>query len=560
MTHEGYTKNQFDGKRDADRDVSFLRGQLQFDPTDSFSVQLAVDYSDSDPKRSRTPTKETAINVLIVDPHTFGTRLETFPADTDPFRVNADFNRTEFTETKGYSLNASWDVSERWSLKSITSWRELDYGTELDLDASPLNPFGIFYFNTQDQSSQEFQFAFQGDRLSLVSGIYYYSEQGDTYDGGVFGNFLIAASGEASFSTDSHAVFGQIDYDFSKRLTGILGFRYTEEEKDYQRLVEDFSLTALAGMSIDPNTGAVRYAQLQLLNPASADLKLGGVGVARPLANPDTAKFNNFSPKAGLKYRWDDNTSLYASASTGFKSGGFNGRLAEGQLEPYDEETLNSFELGVKTQTFDNRLRANIAVFYNDYEDLQVSSFEATADGSTFVPVFSNAGKAVIQGMEAELTAWISERLSINANVGYLDAEYKEFLAGTDAANGTVTDVSDERELVNAPLWDSLLGFRYDLPTGSIGKFSLLANMSYRSKTWLEINSSENLAQDGYTLFNASLLYTSADERWQLVLSGKNLSDKEYRSHAFDLSAFPGVELGYYSAPRTYSLSAIYRF
>ncbi|MBN7795087.1 TonB-dependent receptor [Parahaliea mediterranea] len=561
MDREGYSKNRYDGERDGDRDMGFARGVLQFDPTDNLSLQLAADYTDSDPDRSRTPAKETPIDVLVIDPYTFTPRVEHFPADRDPFTVNADFNRTEYTETQGYSLNASWDVSDRWSLKSITSYRTLDYGTELDLDATPLNPFGIFYFNEQDQFSQEFQFAYRGDRLSLVSGLYYYNEEGDTFDGGVFGNFQIAASGEAAFETDSYAVFGQLDYDFSERLTGILGFRYTEEEKNYRRQTEDFDLTALAGIGFDPDSGAVLYANPDLLNPTSADLRLGGgIGVARPLADPDAADFDNFLPKIGLKYQWNDDTNVYGTVSTGFKSGGFNGRLADGQLEPYDEETLLSYEVGLKSQSFGNRLRTNLALFYNAYDDLQVSSFEATADGSTFVPVFSNAGEAVIQGVELELTALVSERLTVNANIGYLDAEYKEFLAGIDPVSGAVIDVSDQREMVNAPRWDTYLGFSYELPVGSLGSLSFTADMSYRGKTYLEVNSSENLAQGSYTLYNAALVFETLDQRWQVILGGKNLTDEEYRTHAFDLSAFPGVELGYYNPPRTYSLGFTYSY
>lgn len=561
MKHEGYSENKFDGRRDGDRDVEFARLVLQYDPTDSISLQFAADYSKGEPNRSRTPAKETDIAVLVVDPYTFGTSVEVFPADKDPFKVNADFNRVEFTETTGYSLNATWDINDEWQVKSITSYRDLDYGTELDLDATPISPFGIFYFNEQDQFSQEFQLAYQGDRLSLISGLYYYNEEGDTYDGGVFGNFLIAASGEASFKTDSYAVFGQIDYDFNEKLTGIFGFRYTEEEKDYQRLVEDFDLTALAGIGFDPETGEVRYSNPELLSPGSADLHLGGgIGVPRPLADPDTADFDNFSPKVGLKYQWNDDTNVYATVSSGFKSGGFNGRLADGQLEPYDEETLTSYEIGIKSQTFDDRLRTNVSLFYNEYDDLQVSSFEATADGGSFVPVFSNAGEAVMQGVELELTALLTERLTINANVGYLDAQYKEFLAGADPISGAPVDVSGDREMVNAPRWDTLLGFNYQIPMGNSGTLSLLADMSYRSKTYLEVNSSENLAQDSYTLFNAAMIYESGDGHWQVILGGKNLSDEEYRSHAFDLSAFPGVELGYYNPPRTYSLTATYQF
>lgn len=560
MTHDGYTRNQFDGENDGDRDVSFARAVLQYTPTDDISVQFSVDYSEGDPKRSRTPAKETDINILVVDPYTFGTSVQSFSADTDPFTVNADFNLTEFTETLGYSLHASWDVNDNLTIKSITSHREMDYGTEIDLDGTPINAFGIFYFNDQTQTSQEFQLSYQSERFSAVSGLYYYQEEGGTFDGGVFSNFLIASSGESSFSTDSYAIFSQFDYKLNDRWSAIAGFRYTEEEKDYQRQTEDFDLTALAGITFD-SSFAVSYTQPELLNPRSQDLRLGGgIGVPRPFANPDTAKFENFSPKLGLKYRLGDNSNLYTTLSSSFKSGGFNGRLADGQLEPYDEETLTSFELGLKTQLLNDSIRINAAVFYNQYDDLQVSSFEATADGSALLPVFSNAGEAIMQGIEIEATFLLSESFRINANIGYLDAEYKEFFAEADSANNTVIDVSDEREMVNAPKWDAFLGLSYDLTIQELGVLTLVADMSYRSKTYLEVNSSEALAQDGYTLFNAGLMLEPFEGHWQIMLGGKNLSNKEYRTHAFDLSAFPGVELGYYNAPRTYSLSASYQF
>lgn len=561
MTHEGYTDNQFDGNKDGDRDVLFARGMLQYQPNDMFSLQLAIDYSDGEPNRSRTPSKETPINLLIVDPYTFGLSTQTFAADSDPFKVNADFNHTEFTETKGYSVNMTWNIKEKLSFKSISSYREMEYGTEIDLDGTPLNAFGIFYFNDQSQVSQEFQLSYQGDRISAVSGIYYFNEKGDTFDGGVFSNFLIAAAGEADFSTDSYAIFSQFDYAFTEQLTVTFGFRYTEEEKDYKRQTEDFNLTAIAGISIDPITFAVNYANPQLLNPRSTNLKLGGgIGAPRPLANPDSAEFDNFSPKFGLKYQWNEDTNLYFTASTSFKSGGFNGRLSDGQLEPYEEETLTSFELGITTQGINDRVRLNTALFYNQYDDLQVSSFEATQDGSALLPVFSNAGEAVIQGIELELTALLTDKLTLNANIGYLNAEYKQFFAKADTTTNTVIDVSDEREMVNAPEWDAFLGLTYKMALGDWGQLTLLADMSYRSKTYLEVNSSENLAQGGYTLFNTAFIFESADDHWQIILGAKNLSDKEYRTHAFDLSAFPGVELGYYNAPQTYSLGITYSF
>lgn len=560
MEHEGYAENIFDGGRDGDRDMDFIRGVVEFDISDEFSLQLAADYSDSDPENSRTPSKETPISITVVDPYTFVASNQVFAADDDPFVVNADFNNTEFTETQGISANATWNVTDALTFKSITSVRNLDYGTELDLDATPVNAFSIFYFNEQDQTSQEFQLNYDSERASLVSGLYYFEEDGSTFDGGTFGNFLIGFAGEAEFKTTSYAVFSQLDYEFTDRFTGIVGFRYTEEEKEYSRIVEDFDLTVLAGISI-AGDGGVSYSNPALLTPRASDLALGGsVGVARPAANPNPAKFDNFSPKFGLKYSVNDDTNVYATYSTSFKSGGFNGRLADGQIEPYDEETLTSYEAGIKTTLLDGQVRLNTAFFYNDYKDLQVSSFESTADGSSFLPVFTNAGKAVMQGLEIELTALLSESLTLNANLGYLDAEYKEYFAGLDTDTNTAIDVSGDRKIVNAPEWDALLGLRYDKDVSDKGTFSVSGDVSYRSKTYLEVNSSETLAQDGYSLVNAMVSFTTLDDAWRFALAAKNITDEEYRTHAFDLSAFPGVELGYYNAPRTYSFNVFYQF
>ena len=121
-------------------------------------------------------------------------------------------------------------------------------------------------------------------------------------------------------------------------------------------------------------------------------------------------------------------------------------------------------------------------------------------------------------------------------------------------------DVSDQREIVNSPKWDTFLGFSYSIPLASGGDVSFFGNWAYRSKTYLEVNSSENLAQGAYSLFDAAITWNSADDHWRIILGGKNLTDEEYRTHAFDLSAFPGVELGYYNPPRTYSITAPYKF
>lgn len=558
LGRDGYSDNLFDGSDDGDRNTQFVRAVVEAHPSDNILVELSADYTNTDPDHSRTPAKVTPTTVTVVDPYSSGLSTVDFTADSDPFKVNADFNTTEKTEVLGFNATVSWDINDSWSFKSISSYREVDYGTELDLDGTPINSFGIFYFNDQEQTSQEFQLSYNSETVSAVTGLYYFNEEGDTYDGAILSNYLAAVTGEAFTSTDSYAAFGQVDYHISERITATFGFRYTDEEKDYHRQNEDFDLTALAGLSLDPETFAVGYSNPELLNPSSADLRLGGgIGVPQNRVDPDAESFANFSPKLGLKWQHSEDFQVYGNISRGFKSGGFNGRTSDGQTEPYDEETLTSYEIGFKSQWLDNLIRLNAAVFHNDYEDLQVSSFEASPSGSGLVGIFTNAGEASIQGFEIEFTARVSEALTLNTNLGYLNAKYDEFISG-DLTTGGLIDISGDRELVNAPEIDAFMGVVYDIPLESGSLLTLMGDISYRSKTYLEVNSSENLAQAGYSMVNASINYASADDHWRIALWGKNLSDKQYRTHAFDLSEFPGVELGYYNPPRTYGVTVYY--
>ena len=243
---------------------------------------------------------------------------------------------------------------------------------------------------------------------------------------------------------------------------------------------------------------------------------------------------------------------FYGSASKGFKSGGFNGRLTT-EAKPFDPEEMWSYEAGVKSLLADQSIRLNFATFYNDYENFQLSRFSIDPDTGAFLSLFENAGQATIYGAELELTVIASDNLTINLNGGYLDGGYDELIGDFEQ------EVSDERELVNAPKWNGRVGIEYWFDIGNLGELSLNLSASYRSKTYLTVSSSEVLAQSNYTLVDFSLNYDGL-EHWQVTLYGKNLTDENYRQHGFDLSASPGVQLGYYGAPRTFGLNARYNF
>ncbi len=152
------------------------------------------------------------------------------------------------------------------------------------------------------------------------------------------------------------------------------------------------------------------------------------------------------------------------------------------------------------------------------------------------------------------MTALLADNVTLDVNAGYLNSSYDELFGDFGV------DVSDERQLVNAPDFTSRASLRYDHELCNAGTVSLNGAVSYRSKTYLTVSSSEILAQDGYALLEASLQFVSDDQHWNVILAGQNLTNRKFREHAFDLSAAPGVQLGYYGTPRTYSLTVRYNF
>ncbi|PHR61457.1 MAG: TonB-dependent receptor [Robiginitomaculum sp.] len=536
-SRDGYSQNLFDGEDDFDKETLSWRASALLTPDENLSFYLVLDGSENSPDHSRTPHKETPI--FSVPSNGF------INPSNDPFIVNANFNTLENLKTFGVALTSEYSV-DKLTFKSITSFREMDYRTKIDLDGTVDSSFGIYDFEDQQQFSQELQFIYSGDKVSLVSGLYYFKEDDVTFAGAIAPDFFVVLpvigvfpfpivnAGRRDQTNISKAAYAQFKYAASSDLNLTLGLRYTEETKDVKSEGEDFFGTGIT-------------------TPEEMEAAFGtGVGYGLTSFTADD-KWKSFSPRFGLDYIVNDDVMVYASASRGFKSGGFNGRLTN-RAQSFDPETLWSYEAGFKSTWNDSRVRLNVAAFYNDYKNFQLSRFSANPDTGAFESVFENAGKATIWGAEMELTALLTDSLTLDMNAGYLNSGYDEFFGDFGI------DVSESRHLVNAPDFTSRASLNYSHDLVNSGTLNFNGAVSYRSKTYLTVSSSEVLAQDGYGLLEASIHFASADEHWNVILAGQNLTDKQYREHGFDLSAAPGVQLGYYGTPRTYSLTVRYNF
>jgi iron complex outermembrane receptor protein len=272
--------------------------------------------------------------------------------------------------------------------------------------------------------------------------------------------------------------------------------------------------------------------------------------VAPPLGRKS---WNNVGWKLGLDFKPNDDVLLYSYWARGFKSGGFTGRIGvASDLGPYDPEKVDTFEIGLKADFLNNRLRTNIAAFYTDYRDMQLAQiyFIGTVQGNTIL----NAASSRIKGIEAEVTAVPVDGLTLTASLAHLSAKYKDFLFLEP--NGSTTDLSGER-LQNAPNWTGAVGFNYEFPIGGMGG-RIGANYTFASEKLLtSIKDVARARIQPQTLLNANI-DLMINDMVTLGLWGTNILDKRYLNSVFDAPGTLG--LVNYAPPRQYGVSARFTF
>ena len=426
-----------------------------------------------------------------------------------------------------------------------------------------------------DQFSEEFQLLYDDGALAGLIGGYYLRANALT----VF-DVLLATTGAlpavglpglnaqtfGDVDTETFAVFGDFTYDLSDRFSVSVGGRYTWDERS--SIVR--RTTLIGGFSeFFGGTTSVPIA------------------VTSDFDGSET--FKEFTPRASISYMPTPDHNIYASYSKGFKGGGFDPRgqtsLApdidgDGRVSPeeefefisFDPEIVDSYEIGWKASVLDNRLNFGIAAFYADYTDVQIpGSTGADTDGDgiadTFVGVTTNAGEASIKGLEIEGTARAgrdfaglgSDVSNVGASLGYIDAEYEQFI---DAFGN---DVADQRNFQNTPKFTSSVRADLGFPLGG-GLVSIGSQVSLRSDTSQFEAPSAFLDQDGYYLVDASVSWTSDDDRYRIGVYGKNLTDERYIVSGYDFVTAPprlGLEgnvTAFYGDPLRVFVSGEVRF
>jgi iron complex outermembrane receptor protein len=442
-------------------------------------------------------------------------------------------------EAWGFAVNASAELTDALTFRSISSWRKDDSASPIDFDALPAVDVDVPAFYRNEQMSQEFQLLYDdGGMFQGLLGAYYLTAKADTqFDVRLFTTLAgLTAFTQANVDTETLAVFGDFTLDFSDRLSLAFGGRYTWDQRKADILRQNY----LGGGS-----------------PV-----FGGVGT--PFGTPSTnfngkATFKKFTPRVSLSFKPTPEHNIYASFSQGFKGGGFDPRgvgvnapstdgvpgLTDAEIADYlsfKPESVDSYEVGYKANLFGGGLYLALAAFHMDYKDVQIpGSAGCTVAGlPTFCGIITNAGKARIDGVEFEANARLGEnlardgdRLNLSGSLGYVRADYKEYIT---LIAGAPTDVSDYRKVQNTPKWTGSATMAYTTPVGE-GDLSFSTTLSFRSKTYQFEIPNPYIDQKGYSLLDASLVYSAPGGRWSLGIHGKNLLNKEYRTSGYTFIA-----------------------
>lgn len=526
FSRDGFGKNLNNGKEHYNKDIFAGRLTAEFTPSDNLFIRITGDYSKD------TSNEKSGYRLTVSSPANGSA-----PILDNVFDTRAGIKGPQEVIQKGVSATVEWNVNEAVTLKSITAYREDMTESPIDFDSLPNNSFDVPVVYRNDQTSQEFQVLYDGEALHGILGFYYMDANAfDEFDV-VLGNLGVTSYTFGDVNTKTWSLFGEVNYDMTETVTLTVGGRYTSDKRSAE---------------------VKRQLFLGLGSPSFGN---ESAFLLRETANFNESRtFTKFTPKVSLQWQPNDDLNLYASYSQGFKGGGFDPRGDNRAKEGFLPEIVDSFELGLKSTFANGRVITNIATFFSKYSDIQIPgsvAIDNNGDGidDDFIGTVTNAGKGDIWGVEFEGTALLSDKLTANANVGYINAEYKEWLVqGVNVAN--------DRVFQNTPEWSLYFALNYEEDMtlfGDEGVINLIGSMSYKSKTYIFETPIPLLDQDGYALINASIVWTSEDGGVQIGLHGKNLTNKKYKVAGYN---FPTLDVvsAFYGNPRTVTATVDFRF
>ena len=591
QTRDGFFDDISTGTDYNDRDRTLLRGQFKFQPSDQLSIRAIIDYAERD---------ETccAASTLIQGPTSpvvqlLGGQFSGGDVFDRQSATSVGRNFGQAVDEAGISIEVNWS-GENFDIASITAYRDWEATRSQDADFTSLD---IVYrpdeaFSQEiDIFTQEFRVNGQAGKLNWLAGVFYSNENiiyrdavqvGADYQ--AYANTILAGQGLPALSalpipillpegsgmdgdvTDQNAeaiaVFTHNIYDVNDAVSLTLGLRYTSEDKE-------LSIRSVTNSS-SCSTMAANFMLLPPL-PQAAQQLYSGLTCSFFLNNlldtdaSDTRNEEEWSGTLGASWQVNESLMTYANYSVGYKAGGYNLDRAGLGIDPanpfspisaaslnFDPETVNAYELGLKSSFAAGRGIFNVALFYMDFEDFQLNSF----NGINFL--VTNLNEVISSGIELETSYKATSNLTFHAGLTYNEAEYADQVIDS---NGVVQTNLAGQQLTNAPelSFSGSGSYEFELPNSNL---AARAHLDFR---WTdETNTGSDLdpekIQDSYFVVNGRVGIGALDDRWRLDLWAHNLFDEEYFQVIIDSPIQTGSFTAFLAEPRTWGVTLSGRF
>ncbi len=571
-SYDGYVENRI-GKDANEADSYALRGQLDFDLSDTGSLLLKGNYASSN---TVAPQYQHEASDGVADIYGY--------ADTDGDNFAGDYSREGVLDIESWGGSATYtDTFGNVDVTNILSYSKTEKLHKEDTDVGPNAGIEPTFASNIKVFTEELTLSGGDNDFNWTVGAYFFDSkvEGDlelavnwfagfaqfldsdptVFDGllGAGTPSLATADPDALLpailydvnyeqNTQSISGYGQVEYALSDtvKLTG--GLRYSSEDKDMEYLNDmpsgyllNDAFGGILGMQswMDFRTGGNNNAT------GIPDLDAGAVG---DLNNIDAS---NLSGKIGIDFTPNDNTLFYASVSRGFKSGGFNAGFSDAtdgiktSQIPYDEEILTSYEAGVKWSSEGGKVSVNAAAFYYDYKDFQALTFQGLSQ------VITNSD-ATYKGAEIEIGARPTDGLSMQLAASFLDANVDGV-----SVNG---EFLPDRRPVLAPKFTASGFIQYEKPVESLkGYLSGNVSFNHQGAHYFDITNSPQSREEAYTLVDARIAYRNDDDTIEVAGFVKNLFNTDYRVYTFDFGAIAGFNQQFFGKPRWFGIQLTLR-
>lgn len=595
-TFDGYYENTITGQDEADSEEQVLRGTLDWQATDNLRATLKLEHASFDVNgRNIEVINDTAGETgfgfsTIYGPITGGGTLDA----TQDFKRQANGDTSE-NETDNFVLTVEYLLGEN-TLTSITGFSAYDYDELCDCDYTGANTFTLGLQEEYDQWSQEFRIVSPvGDTFEYIGGLFYQTSDLTFKDnflvpqGSALGGLspsLIGYDNQRTFEQDADiwSAFIQATWNITDRARLTLGGRYTDESKSASRAL----VTSTTGPNpfVIPDVSALSLAENVLRAEAHA---ISG-------DRDETA----FTPLANFQFDINEDMMVYATYTTGFKSGGFDVRsnaspdpsvglsaattTALAQLASpvgvfeFEEEEATSYELGAKMTMLDGAAELNVAVYRTDYEDLQVSIF----DGGLGFNV-GNAAEATVEGVELDGRWRAAEWLTLSGSAAYLDFEFEDYANGecyflqeqlepNTVTSPTTCSFTGERQ-VYTPEWTASAAADIVFQISGSLEFKATLDLNYYDDYLVSPSLDPRIEQDAFTKVGARIAIAATNGDWEIALIGKNLTDEVVTTYAAEIPASSTLVegsdpsepeglayYGFFDRPRSIALQGTYNF